>query len=561
MDNTNESQSSEGNQSRQRQQGSPEQLEQPEQALASATAAAAAASPPASAPSHFPDKLMALLEKKVAPDAVWWLRDMGKIKGAFAINRRVFTKKVLDTAFNGNKWPSITRNFNRWGYRQVSYPNLPSHTTAYQHPLFQPNRPDLLRTMTQNKSQAKAAAQALERKIASESSTGIVTGPATSATSPTAPSPTGSESRQLMPPPMESPSNSHTWRPPPLDSTLETPTSLGSIHQQPPRASGPAAAASASSSMQRLSRSLPHRGSHNTPSTHQTAAQPQPQPRPREGSSSSSSGASSFDLFPNQQLQDVLLPNMNMDSQAMLQSVLARQEEMGTVPHVNPVIPQLSPLLQRAPLSPTVQANVPPPPDLLADHQILMQNEQEHQHQHQQANNNNSLLHQQDELLLQQQQLRRLEQQHQERLQQQLMLIHQGHSALQQQQQLPAVHAVPQQGGQVSLTLWQRHQLQQLQQQQQGICINSLNNIPARMDISLQGLEQQLMENTLAASGQLQLDTANAAAIAQAPQQQQQVQDGTPPEQQEQLITQILLERQRQQQEQDREAQDGCGQQ
>jgi HSF-type DNA-binding len=75
-----------------------------------------AAASPASVvvPSLFPDKLMALLEKRVALDAVWWLRDLGDTKGVFAINRKVFTKKVLDVAFNGNKWPSITRNLNRW---------------------------------------------------------------------------------------------------------------------------------------------------------------------------------------------------------------------------------------------------------------------------------------------------------------------------------------------------------------------------------------------------------------------------------------------------------------
>jgi HSF-type DNA-binding len=74
----------------------------------------ATASPGAVAPSHFPNKLMALLEKRVARDAVWWLRDLGDTKGVFAINRKVFTKKVLDAAFNGNKWSSITRNLNRW---------------------------------------------------------------------------------------------------------------------------------------------------------------------------------------------------------------------------------------------------------------------------------------------------------------------------------------------------------------------------------------------------------------------------------------------------------------
>jgi len=68
----------------------------------------------ASVPSQFPDKLMALLDKNVAPDAVWWLKDIGSVTGAFAINRKVFSEKLLDVAFNGNKFPSITRNLNRW---------------------------------------------------------------------------------------------------------------------------------------------------------------------------------------------------------------------------------------------------------------------------------------------------------------------------------------------------------------------------------------------------------------------------------------------------------------
>lgn len=67
-----------------------------------------------SVPVNFPDKLMLLLDKKAAPDAVYWLRDMGDVVGPFAINRKAFTVQLLNKSFNGNKFPSITRNLNRW---------------------------------------------------------------------------------------------------------------------------------------------------------------------------------------------------------------------------------------------------------------------------------------------------------------------------------------------------------------------------------------------------------------------------------------------------------------
>ena len=55
---------------------------------------------PPTVPSQFPDKLMALLEKKAAPEAVWWVRDVGdNITGAFAINRKVFSEQLLNKSF------------------------------------------------------------------------------------------------------------------------------------------------------------------------------------------------------------------------------------------------------------------------------------------------------------------------------------------------------------------------------------------------------------------------------------------------------------------------------
>lgn len=61
----------------------------------------------------FPEKLMALLERKTAPSAIWWLPDNVNAKGTFAINKSRFEDDISQI-FNGNKWSSIARNLNRW---------------------------------------------------------------------------------------------------------------------------------------------------------------------------------------------------------------------------------------------------------------------------------------------------------------------------------------------------------------------------------------------------------------------------------------------------------------
>lgn len=267
---------------------------------------------PAVVPSQFPDKLMMLLEKGKAPDALWWLPDAGSsnLKGVFAINRKAFiAAKILDTTFNGNKWPSITRNLNRWGYKHVSYPGLPPHTTAYHNPLFQPNRPDLLQTMTQSKSQSKAAIQQLEMKQKSSSpqnpgtpSIGIppMRNPAASSSSSLQPNLRNSLMLAGVPAPAVQRTSLQPSAPPPPDGRRFMSGGMSMQDNDPTNG---------------MDRESSHqRGNRGTSDL--------------LDSSLHDSSSSGIDLFPNQQLQDVLLPNMTstLDSQAMLQSILNRQE-------------------------------------------------------------------------------------------------------------------------------------------------------------------------------------------------------------------------------------------
>lgn len=49
------------------------------------------------------------------------------------------------------------------GFRQVNFPHLPRHITAFHNPLFQSNRPDLLQSLTKKKStKAKEAIQQMQ---------------------------------------------------------------------------------------------------------------------------------------------------------------------------------------------------------------------------------------------------------------------------------------------------------------------------------------------------------------------------------------------------------------
>jgi len=67
-----------------------------------------------SANMRFPDQLWELLQysDKELKDAIWWLP--GSNDDVFCINELVFSEKLLESHFRGNKFSSIIRKLNRW---------------------------------------------------------------------------------------------------------------------------------------------------------------------------------------------------------------------------------------------------------------------------------------------------------------------------------------------------------------------------------------------------------------------------------------------------------------
>ena len=61
-------------------------------------------------PCNFPERLMDLLEKKVAEDAMWFLPG----SDAIAIKPKLFSEKVLNKYFQGTKFESFQRKLYRW---------------------------------------------------------------------------------------------------------------------------------------------------------------------------------------------------------------------------------------------------------------------------------------------------------------------------------------------------------------------------------------------------------------------------------------------------------------
>ena len=61
-------------------------------------------------PQALPEILMDLLNKNVAPDAIFWLPG----QHVFAINKENFKKKVIPKYFNGKTFTSITKSLNLW---------------------------------------------------------------------------------------------------------------------------------------------------------------------------------------------------------------------------------------------------------------------------------------------------------------------------------------------------------------------------------------------------------------------------------------------------------------
>lgn len=60
--------------------------------------------------SEFPAQLMDILQRNVAPDAIWFLEG-GE---AIGLHRDLIVEKVLNEHFRGMKFNSLVRNLNRW---------------------------------------------------------------------------------------------------------------------------------------------------------------------------------------------------------------------------------------------------------------------------------------------------------------------------------------------------------------------------------------------------------------------------------------------------------------
>lgn len=64
--------------------------------------------------STFPEKLMALLETRAAPEAIFWLEGPSVTPGSIGINKKIFERDLLHSTFNSNKWSTTKRNLSRW---------------------------------------------------------------------------------------------------------------------------------------------------------------------------------------------------------------------------------------------------------------------------------------------------------------------------------------------------------------------------------------------------------------------------------------------------------------
>jgi len=94
-------------------------------------------------PQALPEILMDLLNKNVAPDAIFWLPG----QQIFLINKENFKKKVIPKYFNGKTFTSITKSLNLWNFTKAPKAQLPPNTVGYHHKLFQKDAPHLLKEM------------------------------------------------------------------------------------------------------------------------------------------------------------------------------------------------------------------------------------------------------------------------------------------------------------------------------------------------------------------------------------------------------------------------------
>ncbi|CAB9505231.1 HSF-type DNA-binding [Seminavis robusta] len=92
----------------------------------------------------FPEKIMELLQKNMASNAIYWLPE-GE---AIAVDPDNFKDStVISKQFRGNKLSSFVRSLNRWGFRRIFYHSLPDKTLAFYHRLFQKQTPLLVKDM------------------------------------------------------------------------------------------------------------------------------------------------------------------------------------------------------------------------------------------------------------------------------------------------------------------------------------------------------------------------------------------------------------------------------
>lgn len=93
---------------------------------------------------RFPDKLRWLLDNDTAPGALWWLPE----GDAIGIRKTVFQEQLLVQEFRGNKFSSITRKLNRWGFRRVDDEERVSEgAIAYSHDFFLRDNVAMMRFM------------------------------------------------------------------------------------------------------------------------------------------------------------------------------------------------------------------------------------------------------------------------------------------------------------------------------------------------------------------------------------------------------------------------------
>jgi HSF-type DNA-binding len=101
---------------------------------------------------QFPDQLWELLKyPEELHDAIWWMPG----NDAFAINETAFSKKLLESHFRGNKFTSIIRKLNRWGFRKHVDRSLPAKTVAFYHRSFQKGRPELIKLIEKEEGKAE----------------------------------------------------------------------------------------------------------------------------------------------------------------------------------------------------------------------------------------------------------------------------------------------------------------------------------------------------------------------------------------------------------------------